>query len=124
MAAPLNLEAERRASLDETLLDKLRSPDGKPYGHIVERIRLLWGTRTCDEYLNSLLINDRGARAGFAPEVSKVLMSLLVANETFMRRTTGIRQVDQVTGHDWASKTGGWTIVKSPDTKRKPDPQG
>jgi hypothetical protein len=117
----MNLDAERRASLDEALLDKLCSPEGKPYAHIIARIRAIWGTKVCDQYLNSLLISDRDDRAGFPPEVSTIIMGLLVANETFMRRTTGKREIDSVTGHDWASETGGWKIVKSGEMKPKKD---
>jgi hypothetical protein len=115
----MNLDAERRASLDEALLDKLRSTEGKPYTHIVTKIRALWGTETCDQYLNSLLITDRNERAGFPPEVSKVIMSLLMANELFMRRTTGRRKIDTISGHDWAAEPGGWKIVKPPDPGAK-----
>ncbi len=116
----MDLETERRASLDEKLLDQLRSSEGKPFKHIIEKIRALWGTKTCDLYLNSLLITDRNEREGFPPEVYKALMSLLVANELFMRRTTGIREIDTLTGHDWASETGGWKIVKAPESKPNP----
>lgn len=88
----MDLETERRASLDPALLDQLRSREGRPFTHIVEKIRALWGTKTCDLYLNSLLITDRIEREGFPPEVSKVLMSLIAANENFLRRTTEGRE--------------------------------
>lgn len=117
----MDLEVERKASLDEALLEKLCSNEGKPFTHIIERIRALWGTKECDLYLNSLLITDRNEREGFPPQVSKVIMSLLMANETFMRRTTGIREFDTISGHDWASETSGWTIFKAPETKLNPD---
>ena len=118
----MNLDAERRASLDEKLLDRLRSKEGKPYAHIIAKIRSLWGTQTCDQYLNSLLITDRNQREGFPPDVSTAIMSLLMANEIFMRRTTGKRDVDTLTGHDWASATGRWEIRKSNESKPKPKP--
>jgi hypothetical protein len=118
----MNLDAERRASLDDALLDKLRGRDGKPYTHIIAKIRALWGTKTCDQYLNSLLIDDRGKREGFPPEVSTAIMSLLMANEIFMRRTTGKREIDTLSGHDWANATGRWEIRKSNESKPKPEP--
>lgn len=118
----MDLETECRASLNEALLAQLRSSEGKPFTHIIEKIRSLWGTKTCDMYLNSLMITDRIEREGFPPEVSKVIMSLLIANELFMRRTTGIREFDTISGHDWAGETGGWTIKKAPETKPDPKP--
>jgi len=48
-------------------------------------------------------------------------MSLLIANELFVRRTTGIREFDTLSGHDWASETGGWKIVKAPENRSKPE---
>jgi len=117
----MDLETERRASLDEKLLDRLRNGEGNPFKHIIEKIRALWGTKMCDQYLNSLLIADRADRDGFPPEVSTTIMSLLIANELFVRRTTGIREFDTLSGHDWASETGGWKIVKAPENRSKPE---
>jgi ankyrin repeat protein len=44
--------------------------------HILERIAQLWGTSQIDQYLQELLLDTRGGRQGFAPEVMSDLMFL------------------------------------------------
>jgi uncharacterized protein len=46
------------------------------YPHILERIEQLWGTSQIDHYLQELLLDTRGNRQGFAPEVMSDLMFL------------------------------------------------
>jgi ankyrin repeat protein len=46
------------------------------YPRILERIALLWGTSQLDQYLQELLLDTRGGRQGFAPEVMSDLMFL------------------------------------------------
>lgn len=66
--------------LPVSMLADLRAP----YPHIAERISLTWGTPVCEEYLASLLFDDRAvdkqnqyaARSGFNPEVMTLLMQL------------------------------------------------
>src|SRR5512134_747892 len=60
----------------------LRHPNRYPtqldarHPRILERIAQLWGTSQLDTYLQELLIDDRGGRQGFAPEVMSDLMFL------------------------------------------------
>jgi len=44
------------------------------YPRILERIAQLWGTSQIDQYLQELLLDTRGGRQGFAPEVMSDLM--------------------------------------------------
>ena len=46
------------------------------YARIAGNIRLAWGTEEGKAYLDSLITNDRGERAGFPFEVFKALMEL------------------------------------------------
>lgn len=46
------------------------------YPRILERIAQLWGTSQIDKYLQDLLLDTRGGRQGFAPEVMSELMFL------------------------------------------------
>jgi hypothetical protein len=48
----------------------------KRHPHIVERLRLLWGQPEGGTYLADLLVDKRGGRAGFAPEVFSELLML------------------------------------------------
>jgi len=63
-------------------------PDGGPptydpwpaleakFPRIAETVRALWGGPELDRYLDRLLIDDRGSRHGFPPEVVEALLAL------------------------------------------------
>jgi len=63
-------------------------PDGGPpvfdpwppleakFPRIAATIRNLWGSAKLDRYLEQLLIDDRGSRNGFPPEVVEALLTL------------------------------------------------
>ena len=76
-------ESSRKRQGDEKLesmLGELR----QAHPHVAERISLVWGSLTCEEYLSSLLFDDRAikkeaqyaARAGFSPAIMSLLMQL------------------------------------------------
>jgi hypothetical protein len=46
------------------------------FPRIAETIRDLWGSARLDRYLDQLLIDDRGNRNGFPPEVVEALLVL------------------------------------------------
>ncbi len=48
----------------------------KKFPRIANTIRLSWGTAVGKEYLEGLIIDDRGGRAGFPIEVMAALMEL------------------------------------------------
>jgi hypothetical protein len=49
----------------------------RQYARIANRLARLWDTPTpCREYLDSLLLDRRGGRRGFAPEVLKEIRTL------------------------------------------------
>jgi hypothetical protein len=93
-----------------------------PYKRITDQIRRYWGKDYCDEYLNSLLINDRdGDRQGFPPEIAAAIFGLITLNELMRRRAGAVSEAAAIDGNDWANETGKWTIVKSPETKKAAD---
>ncbi|HLU76965.1 MAG TPA: hypothetical protein VKZ48_03555 [Burkholderiales bacterium] len=46
------------------------------YARIAEEILDRWGTDRLEPYIDSLLIDDRGNRSGFPPEVAQALLML------------------------------------------------
>jgi hypothetical protein len=46
------------------------------FPRVAQAIFDLWGTPECDAYLNRLVIDDRGTRGGFPPEVMQALLDL------------------------------------------------
>ena len=48
----------------------------RAHPHIVEHLRLLWGYPEGGRYLAKLIIDSRGGRTGFAPQVMSELLTL------------------------------------------------
>lgn len=48
----------------------------KHFPRIVDKITLMWGAKEFPEYLNSLMIDDRGNRQGFPLKVIEEMMFL------------------------------------------------
>lgn len=46
------------------------------YARIAEEILSRWGTDQLEPYIDGLLIDDRGNRSGFPPEVAEALLTL------------------------------------------------
>ncbi|MCX7892099.1 MAG: hypothetical protein N2544_07015 [Burkholderiales bacterium] len=46
------------------------------FPRIALQIHDLWGTPECDRYLDKLIIDDRGNRTGFPPDVMTALLEL------------------------------------------------
>jgi len=47
------------------------------YPKIGSRITLLWGSAELHKYLNDLILDDRGNRAGFPPPIAAAIMRLI-----------------------------------------------
>ena len=64
------------------LKDLSAKPDRYPrnldarYPRILEKVSQLWGTSQIDSYFQDLLLDSRGGRQGFAPEIMQELMFL------------------------------------------------
>jgi hypothetical protein len=58
----------------------------KHHARIGNAIRMFWGTRDCDEYMEKLVLNGGDgfghARVGFKPEVVTALMSLITMHKS------------------------------------------
>lgn len=55
---------------------------------IAKAIRILWGEKDCDRYLNDLIVDDRGNRQGFPKEVLSAIMKLSVEHHKKFSSTT------------------------------------
>jgi hypothetical protein len=62
---------------------------------IAQRIEQLWGTSECEQYLNTLIIDNRGNRQGFPPAVLEELL--------YLGRLARALVILQVGGDVWAS---------------------
>ncbi len=57
----------------------------KDYPRIVEKLALLWGHGDISTFLGHLLIDERGDRHGFPPDIMAELMFLTNLHEDMMR---------------------------------------
>lgn len=62
----------------------------KGFPRIVEKIVLLWGANDFSDYLNSLMIDERGDRKGFPFDVLEELMFLNHVHDIRIGKKTGI----------------------------------
>jgi len=73
-----------RATQFEGELGNLFADLRTAYPHVADKISLTWGSPVCEQYLASLLFDDRvmdkghqyTARTGFSPQIMSVLMQL------------------------------------------------
>ena len=63
----------RRNMEKEELLQKIEQQNFK---RISDAIKVLWGHKECDDYLNKQIIDERGNRQGFPHEVLSALLKL------------------------------------------------
>ena len=63
--APAEMTAEGALQLLETRLPR-----------IAKEVRARWGSENFDPYLDALLIDDRGDRAGFPTDIAQALLTL------------------------------------------------
>ena len=79
--------------MNEQLIGHLRGFENNyPYrledkfARIVERIAELWDSPEIDSYFVELLIDNRGNRAGFPPEVAREIFLLSIAHDEILKR--------------------------------------
>lgn len=46
------------------------------YAPIYNRVRLLWGSPECEQYIDSLIISSPEGRSGFPPDVMSAILTL------------------------------------------------
>lgn len=87
-ASPLGIPKIDFPDLDFDDSPQAAKPKGPPqkltvkaaieeYPHITNKVFLLWGHPECDRFLDSLVIDERGNRRGFNPEVMSEILFLV-----------------------------------------------
>lgn len=54
------------------------------FGRILEKITKLWGTEELEKYISELMIDDKGDRQGFPPEVVSELFALSMVHDEYL----------------------------------------
>ena len=69
------VEKPGAAPSEPVLQQAMRTIEGR-FPRIAKELRIRWGKDGFDDYLDKLLIDDRGGRAGFPPDVAQALLIL------------------------------------------------
>ena len=56
------------------------------FARIVEKIAELWDNPEIDSYFNELLIDSRGNRAGFPPEIAREIFLLCITHDEILKK--------------------------------------
>ena len=56
------------------------------FARIVEKIAELWDTSDIDSYFTELLIDSRGNRAGFPPEIAREIFLLSITHDEVLKK--------------------------------------
>jgi hypothetical protein len=59
---------------------------GEKFARIVEKIAELWDTPEIDSYFTELLIDSRGNRAGFPPEIAREIFLLSITHDEILKK--------------------------------------
>lgn len=54
------------------------------FDRIAVKLRISWGTYECEGYLKKLIVDERGDREGFPPEVFRAIIKLSNGHPTFI----------------------------------------
>jgi hypothetical protein len=56
------------------------------YARIVQKIAELWDSSDIDRYFTDLLIDSRGNRAGFPPEIAREIFLLSITHDEILKK--------------------------------------
>lgn len=76
----------------------------KSFPRIAERIVQLWNTFELSSYLDEIMIDDRGTRHGFPPDVASEILFLRIMHDTHMLSTEGAPNAETVWNHPFYTK--------------------
>jgi len=79
------------------------------YPRIAAAIELMWGSKELEVYLDRLILDDRGGRAGFPPQVMEALLKL---HKQHTLRFKFARTAD-IWSQDPLRRPGDWREQKS-----------
>lgn len=68
--------------------DLLRVISDGGFDRISKAIATLWGDKACDDYLDKLVVDDRGNRQGFPKDVCSAIMKLSVEHSKKFQRNS------------------------------------
>jgi hypothetical protein len=64
------------------------------FPHIAKKLTVVWPSEACALYIADLIVNTRGSRQGFPPEILEDLLMLHEINDMLVRAANGGRRAD------------------------------
>lgn len=71
------IRAKLRDKMGELAADNFPEAIAQRFPHILARLADLWGSAALDAYLDGLMLDDRGGRQGFPPDVGTEIFRLI-----------------------------------------------
>ena len=100
-----SVSAVLREKMGEAAIDHFPQGIAQRYPHILARIADLWGSAALDAYLDNLMLDNRGGRQGFPPDVATEIFRLISVHDALgLQRTTGGL---------------GWNAAEDPEMEKK-----
>jgi len=76
------------------------------FPRIAERIRALWGNAILDDYFAKLVLDGRGGREGFPPEVMEAILEVALLHSQRFGFTKAMRSWEaDITENKWRDKS-------------------
>ena len=99
------IRAKLLEKMGELATDNFPEAIAQNFPHILARLADLWGSTALDAYLDGLMLDDRGGRQGFPPDVGTEIFRLISLHASI--------------GLTRTSDSFGWGAAEDPERDKK-----
>ena len=99
------IRAKLRDKMGELAADNFPEAIAQRFPHILARLADLWGSAALDAYLDELMLDDRGGRQGFPPDVGTEIFRLISLHASL--------------GLTRTRSSLGWSAAEDPELEKK-----
>ena len=99
------IRAKLLEKMGELAADNFPEAIAQNFPHILARLADLWGSAALDAYLDGLMLDDRGGRHGFPPDVGMEIFRLISLHASI--------------GLTRTSDSFGWGAAEDPERDKK-----
>ncbi len=99
------IRAKLQDKMGELAADNFPEAIAQRFPHILARLADLWGSAALDAYLDGLMLDDRGGRQGFPPDVGTEIFRLISLHASL--------------GLTRTRSSLGWSAAEDPELEKK-----
>ena len=99
------IRAKLLEKMGELATDNFPEAIAQNFPHILARLADLWGSAALDAYLDGLMLDDRGGRHGFPPDVGMEIFRLISLHASL--------------GLTRTRSSLGWSAAEDPELEKK-----